>query len=295
MKKGKKGFLIVNPYLIGDKFSELEGLLSEAFFKRDLILTVRYSDEFVDMIGDKIDLRGEAGFAVFYDKDHYLAEALESSGLKVFDSSAAIRLCDNKAETCIALKNAGIRIPKTIIAPKTFENVGYNRFDTLDRAISVLGLPLVIKEFYGSFGKQVYLAETRRQAEEILRSVGGKPVIFQEFIKESSGKDLRVNVVGGKVVACIKRSNDNDFRSNIAGGGRAESFEPTKAQEEVALKAAKAVGADWCGVDVLLNDGEPMVIEVNSNMHFAGTYSATGVNVADHMAEHVFKSLLLGN
>lgn len=282
----------MNPFLTGAKYDEIYSFLSRAFCRRGADLAVKKTDEFLNIVGNKpvID-KNEFEFVVFWDKDTYLASAFERAGVKVFNSSEAIRICDNKAETYIALSRAGVNIPETVIAPKTFLNVGYNSFGFLAKAGERLGYPMIIKEFYGSFGKQVYLAKDFSEASKIASSLGGREIVLQKYVSESAGRDVRVNVVGGKVVASIKRVNDRDFRSNLSNGGKAYATNITKEQESAAISALKAVKADWGGVDMLLTDGEPIVIEVNSNMHFLSTFVTTGVDVSESIAEHVLRSV----
>ena len=288
----RKGLLVVNGFLTGEKYREVYSFLTAAFEKQGYELSLKYNTDFSNMPAYKpvID-KNEVDFVVFWDKDYYLAKAMENSGVRLFNCAKAIKNCDNKILTSLILSNSGIKTPKTIIAPKTFENIGYTDLDFLRRAGEELGYPFVIKEAFGSFGKQVYLAEDLSGAEKIVKGLLGKEFLMQKFIKESRGRDLRVNVVGGKVVASMKRENKNDFRSNITNGGKAYLTEITKEQESAALSALNALSCDFGGVDILLNEGEPMVCEVNSNMHFISTYNCTGVNVADHIAEYIIKSL----
>ena len=287
----KKGYLIVNPYLVGAKYDEIYSFLSAAFGRRGAELKIRYTDEFCFKLGESPVLRGEANFVVFWDKDHYLANAIENAGIKVFNSAYAVKTCDSKAETYLALERAGVKIPETIFVPKTFENVGYTRFDFLDRAEKLLGYPMVIKEFFGSFGKQVYLAENKAAAKKIMSFVQGRPILLQKFVAESRGRDIRINVVGDKAVASIERRNETDFRSNLSSGGKAKKAEPTEKQINAAISALKAVKADWGGVDVLCCGDEPLVLEVNSNMHFLSTFKATGVDVSEYIAEYVLSKI----
>ena len=114
---------------------------------------------------------------------------------------------------------------------------------------------------------------------------------MQKFIEESCGRDLRINVVKNKVVASMLRENKNDFRSNVTGGGVARRTAITKEQESAAISALNALSCDFGGVDVLLNDGEPMVLEVNSNMHFVSTFNCTGINVAESIAEYIVSEI----
>ena len=288
----RKGFLIVNGFLQGGKYDEVYSFLTAAFKKHDCDLTIKRNVEFLQITGNKpvID-KNEADFVVFWDKDFYLAKRIEDCGIRVFNSSAAIRDCDNKILSAVKFEKAGINTPETIIAPKTFENIGYTDLDFLKAAGDVLGFPMVIKEAYGSFGQQVYLAKDLEAAEDIVRKIGGKEFLMQKFVKESCGRDLRINVVKNKVVASMLRENKNDFRSNVTGGGVARRTVITKEQESAAISALNALSCDFGGVDVLLNDGEPMVLEVNSNMHFVSTFNCTGINVAESIAEHIVREI----
>ena len=179
-------------------------------------------------------------------------------------------------------------MPKTVIAPKTFDGVGYTDLSFLRVAEEKLGFPMVVKEAFGSFGQQVYLAEDSVQLREIVEKIGAKPFLMQEFISSSRGRDLRINVVGGKVVGVMYRENLEDFRSNISGGGTGRAYSPTKAQEEMALTACRALGLDFAGVDVLFGqDGEPILCEVNSNPHFKSSLQYTGVDVALEIIRYI--------
>ncbi|MBE6734889.1 MAG: RimK family alpha-L-glutamate ligase, partial [Ruminococcaceae bacterium] len=160
--------------------------------------------------------------------------------------------------------------------------------DFFDKAIEKLGLPLVIKESYGSFGMQVYLANTKDEAVKIIDSLGHKEFVMQEFVQTSCGRDLRVNVVGGKVVATIYRYNDGDFRSNLTIGGKMKPYEISSEQAQLAIEACKALHLDFAGVDVMFAEGdEPVICEVNSNTHFKTTLDCTGINLADSIMEYI--------
>ena len=115
---------------------------------------------------------------------------------------------------------------------------------------------------------------------------------MQKFIASSRGRDLRINVVGGMVIATMYRYNDNDFRSNISNGGSMKPYEPTSEQKDVAIKAARVLGLDFAGVDVMFGEnGMPIVCEVNSNPHFKSTMECTGINMAEHIMQHIAESL----
>jgi RimK family alpha-L-glutamate ligase len=283
----KTGWLIVNEFLHGVKYDELYAMLKTAAKKRGVLLCMKTNAELMHEVGGRLD-GPLPDFAIFWDKDVYLCRSLERLGVRTFNSARAIENCDNKIRTAELLTGAGICIPRTFVAPKTFENVGHNSTDFLQKAVKELGLPMVIKEAYGSFGEQVYLAKTYGEVFSIVERIGHKDFLMQQFIASSKGRDIRVNVVGDKVVAAMLRENKNDFRSNVSGGGIPKKTMITKAQEQAAISASQAMGLDFAGVDVLFGtDGEPIICEVNSNPHFKSTYQSTGVDMSEHILDYI--------
>ena len=180
--------------------------------------------------------------AIFGDKDLLLAQQLETAGVRLFNPMDAIRLCDDKTLSYLALRDSGIPQPETLLCPQTFPAVGFTRLDFLDEVIGLLGLPFVIKEGRGSFGQQVYLAGSVREAAEILGRVRS-PILFQRFVRESAGRDLRLYVVGDEVVASMMRVNrSGDFRANINHGGEALPHQATKEEARMAILACRKLG-----------------------------------------------------
>lgn len=280
-----KGWLIVNGFLRTEKYRSLYALLQNAAKKFGIEILLKWGDE---LIGELALDAERPDFALFWDKDVLLAKRLENAGLRLFNSAVAVENCDNKMLTALCLERAGLPTPKTVFAPKTFEGIGYNRTDFFKRAEEKLGYPMIVKEAYGSFGRQVYLIHTREEALALFFTLGHKEFLMQEFIEESRGRDIRVNVVGGRVVSAIKRVNQEDFRSNISGGGRAEKIEVSKEQEALALAACAAVGADFAGVDLLFGkNGRTLVCEVNSNPHFESSIACTGVDVSEEIMRYL--------
>ncbi len=287
----KYGWLVVNGFLKSEKFNTLYGLLIDAALKKDVYLSVVTTDQLISFIGEEEKLKLPA-FVLFWDKDVNLAYRLEQKGVAVFNCAKAILACDDKALTATILTQNKVAHPKTIIAPKTFEGVNFNTLYFLNNVEKLIEYPLIIKESFGSFGKQVYLALNRDEAEEIIKKLGYKPFIVQEFIKTSRGKDIRVNVVGDKIVAAYKRFNDLDFRSNVTLGGQTKACELTENQKDLALKVARIFNLDFCGIDLLYGENdEPICCEVNSNPHFKSTLDATGVNVAEEIISYVLKKM----
>jgi ribosomal protein S6--L-glutamate ligase len=180
------------------------------------------------------------------------------------------------------MARAGVGIPKTVISRETNQVE-----EVIDQAG---GIPLIIKVARGTHGNGVVLAETRKAAKAVMQAfyVEGVTFFAQEYIAESAGTDIRAIVVGGKVVASMKRQSlDDDFRSNIHQGGEGKSIKLSDQERKTAIKAAKAMNLPICGVDMLRSDRGPLVIEVNSSPGLGGIESVTGHNVADHIIDYI--------
>jgi len=283
------GWLIVNGFLESKKFDEIYSFLKNASRCVGITLEIKTNVELMNSLDDQYMIKPD--LVLFWDKDVYLAKRLEGLGIRLFNSAASVEICDNKILTALTLQG-NVKTPKTVIAPKTFEGVGYTKKDFLKKAIEILSLPMVIKEAYGSFGQQVYLAKTLSEAEAIVDKLGHKEFLLQEFVKTSEGRDVRVNVVGGKVVSSMLRYNENDFRSNITNGGSMKKYDISPAWANAAVKACETIGLDFAGVDVMFGENdEPMICEVNSNPHFTGTLRYLGVNLAETIFDYI-KSVL---
>ena len=282
-----RGLMVVNDFLRTSKFDEIYHTLLAAAQANGMELDVSTNAELSPVVSSSFDPKAY-DFVLFWDKDVQLALQLENPGMRVFNSAQSILNCDDKGLTYILLSKAGVPVPKTIIAPKTFTNIGYPNVDFVDDVVRELGLPVVLKESFGSFGQQVYLLDTVEALKEKVRDLAGTPLLFQELIAESYGHDVRVNVVGGRVAASMHRmSTDGDFRSNLTRGGTMERWTATKEQAEIAIRATEVLGLDFSGVDVLFGKDGPIVCEVNSNAHFKTTQACTGVNMADEIMRHI--------
>ena len=282
------GWLIVNNFLNSDKFNEIYKYLLNAAKKYGIELELKKTGECMFYAGEEKKLKELSDFVLFWDKDINLARQLENMGAKVFNSSRAIEICDNKALCALCLSENKIKIPKTYIAPKTFENIGYTDLSFLDAAAEELGFPCVIKEAFGSFGKQVYLAHDLNEANKIVLKIKNRDFIMQEFIKESAGCDVRINIVGGRAVSAAKRQSLNgDFRSNVSNGGVMQKYEPSYEQTELAKAACRAIGASFAGVDILFGKNGPVVCEINSNPHFKSTFDCTGLDMGEEIIKYI--------
>ncbi|MGB3665631.1 MAG: 30S ribosomal protein S6--L-glutamate ligase, partial [Bermanella sp.] len=199
----------------------------------------------------------------------------EMMGTYTINESVAISRSRDKLRSLQLLSRKGIGLPRTGFASKP-DKVG-------DLIKNVGGAPVVIKLLEGTQGIGVVLAETQKAAESIIEAFMGLKanILVQEFIKEAGGADIRCLVVGDKVVAAMKRQGaEGEFRSNLHRGGSAEVVKLTPAERKTAVDAAKAMGLNMCGVDILRSNNGPVVMEVNSSPGLEGIENATGKDVA---------------
>ncbi|PSL35157.1 SSU ribosomal protein S6P modification protein [Planomicrobium soli] len=282
-------WVIYNGSLVSDKFADQARLVAEAAERAGVSARMMKNYETVMDLASDLDL---PDFAVLLDKDILLGYFLESRGVPVYNDPAIIDLCDNKATQYIRLASLGLPMPKTIIAPKVYPNFSILESGYFEQVIEQLGFPLIIKEGHGSFGMKVYLIEDEAAFYKKVEELRGIDFVFQEFIHTSRGRDVRVNIVGGKIVAAMYRHSETDFRANITNGGKASPIDLTEAQKKLALQAAEAVGAIFAGVDLLFGeDEEPLVCEVNAAAHIRNILNVTGVNVADAMIAYILEDL----
>ena len=284
-----KGYIIVNPYLVPKESIYQAERLKEEFDKLN-VETKIVSDGFLSVTvdGDGKDIDSDLpDFAIYLDKDKYYSKVLESKGVRLFNSHESVRICDDKAETYLALSGKGVNLPKTILGGLCYSpSLKVNR-EWMEKISEKLGFPVIIKESFGSMGKGVYKADDIEELMEIADKVKTKPHLFQEYLSFDSGADIRVIVIGGKVVASMERRNDSDFRSNVAQGGTGVKIDLDEKFSAVARKCAEIIGLDYCGVDLLKDkNGQPIVCEVISNVE-----KTTGVNVAKLYAEHVINQI----
>ena len=208
--------------------------------------------------------------------------------MKVFtatESQALVRSRD-KLRSLQILSRAGLDLPKTV-----FSNYSKNVSSVIE---SAGGAPVVIKLLEGTQGLGVVLAENKNSAESILEAFNGLQarVIVQEFIKEAKGADLRAFIVDGVVVGAMKRQGkEGEFRSNLHRGGTADIIELSDAEENAALKAAKAMGLGVAGVDLLQSERGPLILEVNSSPGLEGIETATRKDIAGQIIKYVERNV----
>jgi len=224
---------------------------------------------------------------------HYgmaILRQFEMMGVYPLNESVAIGRSRDKLRSLQILSREGVGLPVTTFAhdPKQTEEV-------IDLAG---GAPLVIKLLEGTQGIGVVLADTDRSAKSVVEAFRGANVniLVQEFIKEAGGADLRVFVVGGRVMAAMMRQGaEGEFRSNLHRGGSAQQVKISPEERSTAIRSAKAMGLNVCGVDLLRSNHGPVVMEVNSSPGLEGIEKATGKDVAGKIIELIEKKAETGN
>ena len=213
----------------------------------------------------------------------------EMMGVYSINESVAISRSRDKLRSLQLLARRGIGLPVTGFAhdPRATEHL----------ISKVGGAPLVIKLLEGTQGVGVVLAETRKAAESVIEAFRGlnANILAQEFIKEAGGADIRCFVVGNKVVAAIKRQGkEGEFRSNLHRGGSASVEKITPEERSTAVRAAKIMGLNVAGVDLLRSNHGPVVMEVNSSPGLEGIETATGKDVAGMIIDFIAKNAKAG-
>lgn len=290
-----KGLVIINGYPNGEKFIRQGERIAEELRLLGVPSDVIKNGEVCAVINEdgsiKTTLTKEYDFAVYLDKDKYLGRMLEACGLRLFNRAEAVEICDDKMQTYLALRNAGISMVKSIPAPLCYTPNAQPNQQFLQIIEDELGFPLVAKKSYGSFGAGVQLVHGSLELQKTEETWLHTPHFYQAFIKESAGRDIRVLVIGGKAVAAMERvAQEGEFRSNVELGGKGRAVKLEASYACVAESVAKVLGLDYCGVDLLEGENGAIVCEVNSNAFFEGLELATGANVAREYAKHILAS-----
>lgn len=290
----KKGIILINAY------ASLQGIAYQsARIKEELeALGVCVDIEKNDILATKIREGGgiestlsEYDFCVYLDKDKYISLMLEGLGMRLFNSHGAICDCDDKMITLIRLANVGIPTPKTIPGLLCYTEGAKISSRLVLKIEEELGYPVIIKECYGSLGKEVYKADDRDALVEIATRLIRRPHLYQRLVKTSFGRDIRVIAIGGKVKGAMLRSSDSDFRSNIELGGVGAPYPVDDELRALCERVATTIGLDYCGIDILFGEDGYLVCEVNSNAFFGGIESVTGLNIAKEYAEYIYNEI----
>jgi ribosomal protein S6--L-glutamate ligase len=235
-------------------------------------------DAIIPRIGASITFYGTA-----------VVRQFEMTGVYCLNESVAISRSRDKLRSLQLLARKGIGLPVTGFAHST---------KYTDDLISLVGgSPLVVKMIEGTQGVGVVLAETDQAAQSVIQALRSLKanILVQEFIKESSGRDIRCWIIGDKVVAAMLRKGpEGEFRSNLHRGGRAENVRITPEERSTAVRAAKIMGLRVAGVDMLRSNHGPVIMEVNSSPGLEGIEKTTGKDVAGMVIAYIEKNAAPG-
>ena len=207
----------------------------------------------------------------------------EQAGIPCINGSLPIEIVKDKLRSSQILSRAGLAIPNTMMVRMPIDD------GLVEKNI---GFPCVVKVVTGSYGEGVYLCEKKRDYKKLMEFIDNignkKTMIVQEYLNERVGEDLRVLVIGGKVVGAMKRTApEGDFRANITAGGTGENFPLTEEIEYLARETARALNLDIAGIDLLFDARGFRVCEANSNPGFLGFEKYCGIDVADILTEYI--------
>ena len=225
----------------------------------------------IPRIGAKVTRHGAA-----------IVKQFEMNGVFSTARSLGITRARNKVRTLQIMARKGIPIPETLFSINP---------DNIEEQIKILGgPPVIIKLQEGTQGLGVILAETKKSAKSIIDTFYkmDTSILIQKFIEESNGEDVRIFVVGNKIVASMKRKSAvGEFRSNVHRGGETEVIKPSAKEQYIALNATKYLGLGVAGVDLIRSRKGPLLIEVNASPGLQGIEGATGVNIAREIVKYV--------
>ncbi|AXX85614.1 30S ribosomal protein S6--L-glutamate ligase [Aliarcobacter skirrowii] len=192
----------------------------------------------------------------------------------------------DKLRSLQVLSKNGVDLPRTVFAS--------NKSNAKDVIALSGGTPLVLKILEGTQGVGVVLVDSKKAAKSVLDAFYGMDVnlLVQEYIEEANGSDIRVFIVGGEVVAAMRRQGaEGDFRSNLHQGGNASIYKLNRKEKTTALAAARAMGLGVCGVDMIISKRGPLVMEVNSSPGLEGIEKSTNINVAQKIIDYIQNSV----
>jgi ribosomal protein S6--L-glutamate ligase len=243
---------------------------------------VHYKDECLDNFNVVIP---RIGASITYYGTAVLRQ-FEMMGVYSLNESTSITRSRDKLRCLQILSRSGIGLPVTSYAHST---------KMTEKIVQMVGnAPCVIKLIEGTQGKGVILADTKKAAESVIDGFRQMKAHFlvQEFIKESNGQDIRAFVIGDRVVASMMRTaKAGEFRSNLHRGGTAKLVEISPEEAAMAVNAAKALGLNVAGVDLLRSSRGPLVLEVNSSPGLQGIETSTGLDIASMIIEHIEKNI----
>ena len=293
-----KGVVLVYPGFQNDAKKYQYNRIIEEFSKRSIDIDLLKVDDIIFEIDNNkanIQLK-QYDFCIQLVKDKYIDALLNKNGIRSFNCYESINNCDDKMMAFTLLENEGINMPITISGSK---NSGIEKIDdtlVTDRLKNYveekLGYPLIVKKSDSKNGRDVYKINNREELNDICLKLNGSNYLFQEYIEDNSGKDIRVIVVGGKVVGSFMRVNDNSFKSNVKLGGKPVPYEISKEYKETAEKVAKLLKMDYCSVDFFVTDPtKPIICEINPDPAFMSSEEIIGENIAGILVDYIIEKI----
>lgn len=290
----KKGLILINAYVTLKHSLYQSSRLKEEFEKMGVTIDILENDAFYALINDKGEIESKLSnydFCIYLNKDKYISLMLEKCGLKLFNNHHAIRGCDDKMTTYILLSNNNIPMCKTLGGLLCYDQDALIKKETIEHIEKELNYPLIMKYSYGSLGSGVFKINNQEELINKMEEMKCKPHLFQEFIENSKGRDIRVIVIGHKVYASMLRVSQNDFRSNIELGGKGINYTPNQELIDLCEKVSNILDLDYCGIDVLIDKDSYKICEVNSNAFFQGIERVTKKNIAKAYASYIYKKI----
>lgn len=244
---------------------------NKIFYKNEEIKNNDLPDIILPRMGATIDYFGLS-----------LIQQFELMGIKILNNYSSLEISKDKLKTYQILSSKKLNIPKTLLCKIPFESK--------DLLFKEFSLPLILKSISGSQGKGILKIDNINEIEDILSIINIKNnYIFQNFIKESSGKDIRIIVINNKVIGAMIRKNKG-YKSNIHQGAIGYPIQISKELEEYSIHIAKAIGLVICGIDLLIGEDSYYVCEVNSSPGFEGFEKSVGVNIAKELLDYILSN-----
>ncbi|HRC80925.1 MAG TPA: RimK family alpha-L-glutamate ligase [Sedimentibacter sp.] len=282
------GWMIYPKDTLNNKFgNNAFGWMKDSASKNGISVDIVFSDDLIILNDNrktgfihKGKTLGFPDFVIMRDYNYTISMQLESLDIRVINSTRSMFNSRNKAVTARLLVKNNVSTPKFLYSKEKNYGFIHDYFD---------GKKFVMKENEGSQGKGVYLIENEEDYNKVYRM--NQEYFYQEFIEFSRGMDIRSYVLGDKVLGCVKRVSDTGFKSNYSLGGSVESYELNESIKEISLKAAKALGLDFCGIDLLFTRESFTVCEVNGNAGFRTITQVSDIDIPMELFKWVKENL----
>ena len=274
-------------------------IFKEFFKKHNVELDFQKIDEYVLCVdkGNSNLNFSQYDFLIQLVKDQYISSIFEEMGTPCFNKYASMEMSDDKFLTYVKLFSHRIPLPKTLSGNTDFDGLKIEDYKRSDLFISKiekeLDYPFVAKPTFGYGGRGVKTVKNRKELEQLICEEGQNAYIFQEYVYDNVGNNIRLVVVGGKVIYSVLRKDTVNLKNNTIGKDDEEKFIATKEQVEVAEKIARILKLDYCAIDFFDTiDKRALVCEVNANPGGIVEYEKiTGVNQAEKFVEFIIKKL----